>query len=70
MQTVRALLNLNTINYLKHVHKLPDTRIFCNIYSQSGKRDVHGHTVIEALCQYEEIIQIIMQKLGFEYLKN
>ena len=67
MQTARALLNLITINYFKHVHKLPDTLIFCNIYILSGKRDVHGHTVIEALCQYEEIIQIIMLKLGSEY---
>ena len=68
MQTARALLNLITMNYFKHVHKLLDTLIFCNIYSLSGKRDVHGHTVIKALCQYEEIIQITMLKLGSKKL--
>ena len=41
-----------------------------HIYSLSGKRDVHGHTVIKGLCQYEETIQIITLKLGSEYLKE
>ena len=42
MQTARALLNLITINYFKHVHKLLDTLISYNIYSLSGKKTYMG----------------------------
>ena len=54
MQTVRALLNLITIIYFKHVQKLLDSYPHFLQHLQSGKTYIHGHTVIEALCQYEE----------------
>ena len=60
-----------------HYHKLLQTCPQATRYPHflqhlqlSGKRDVHGHTVIEALCQYEEITQDNYAEAGIRILKD